>query len=158
MSGQRSMSYSFLQSDKTMANVFASSPEFTTEQSLKTDQDLVRLRTTVRELTVEIGLSLVEQTKMLTAASELAHNTLRYGGGGRVRISLLTNGLQRGLRLSFIDQGPGIPDIDLAMKDGYTSGSGLGCGLGGAKRLADEFELQTVPGKGTTVTITKWKK
>jgi serine/threonine-protein kinase RsbT len=125
---------------------------------LRTEHDLVRLRTAVRELAVEIGLNLVEQTKMLTAASELAHNTLRYGGGGDVQITIVSRDQQTGLRITFTDQGPGIADVTLALKDGYTSGTGLGYGLGGAKRLADEFELATTPGEGTTVTITKWKK
>ncbi len=151
------MSHSFLSSDKAMASSSTSSNPVV-EHALQSGQDLVKLRTAVRELAVEIGLNLIEQTKMLTAASELAHNTVRYGGGGEVRIAMLTNGLQRGLRITFIDRGPGITDVALAMKDGYSSGTGLGFGLGGAKRLADEFELVTEPGVGTTVTITKWNK
>jgi serine/threonine-protein kinase RsbT len=125
---------------------------------LHTDEDVVRLRKLVRELSVEIGLSLVDQTKTITAASELARNTLRYAGSGEVRIELLTNGLERGLRVTFADRGPGIPDVQLAMTDGYTSGGGLGLGLGGAKRLVDEFSIDTRVGEGTTVVITKWKR
>jgi serine/threonine-protein kinase RsbT len=157
MSAYRAMPDSFIPSGKAMATSFTSSAP-TIEQSLQTDQDLVRLRTTVRERAVEIGLSLVDQTKMVTAASELGRNTVRYGGGGEVQIAVLSNGLLRGLRIIFIDRGPGIADVALALTDGYTSGNGLGLGLGGAKRLVDEFELVTEPGAGTTVTITKWKK
>ncbi|MET0357760.1 MAG: anti-sigma regulatory factor [Cellvibrio sp.] len=124
---------------------------------LKTDEDVVRLRKQVREDLVSLGFSLIEQTKMITAASELARNTLRYGGGGEAHIFQLSDGSRRGLSLSFIDQGPGIADINLALTDGYTSGGGLGLGLSGAKRLADEFEIDTAPGRGTTVTIAKWK-
>lgn len=124
---------------------------------LKTDEDVVRLRKQVREDLVALGFSLIEQTKMITAASELARNTLRYGGGGEAHIFQLSDGSRRGLSLSFIDQGPGIADINLALTDGYTSGGGLGLGLSGAKRLADEFEIDTAPGRGTTVTIAKWK-
>jgi serine/threonine-protein kinase RsbT len=124
---------------------------------LQTDEDVVRLRQVVRECLVSIGFSLIEQTKMVTAASELARNTLRYGGGGESHILRVVNGSRRGLVLSFIDQGPGIVDVTLALKDGYTTGGGLGLGLSGAKRLSDEFELETTPGIGTTVRITKWK-
>jgi len=127
-------------------------------QPLRTDEDVVRMRKAVREMAVEIGLSLVDQTKMVTAASELARNTLRYGGGGEVQITRLTNGLERGMRVTFIDHGPGIPDVQLALSDGYTSGGGLGLGLGGAKRLVDEFQIDTKVGEGTTVLITKWKR
>ena len=124
---------------------------------LKTDEDVVRLRKQVREDMVCLGFSLIEQTKMITAASELARNTLRYGGGGEARIVKHNDVSRRGLELSFIDQGPGIADLELALTDGYTSGGGLGLGLSGAKRLADEFEIDTLPGKGTTVKIAKWK-
>ena len=124
---------------------------------LRTDEDVVRVRQSVREALISIGFSLIDQTKMVTAASELARNTLRYGGGGESHIVRVTNGGRRGLNLSFIDQGPGIPDVTLALKDGYTTGGGLGLGLSGAKRLCDEFEIITAPGKGTTVSITKWK-
>lgn len=124
---------------------------------LRTDEDVVRLRQSVREALISIGFSLIDQTKMVTAASELARNTLRYGGGGESHILKVTNGGRRGLNLSFIDHGPGIPDVALALKDGYTTGGGLGLGLSGAKRLSDEFEIITAPGEGTTVNITKWK-
>jgi serine/threonine-protein kinase RsbT len=157
MSAYRAMPDSFISSGKAMATSFPSSAS-PLEQSVQTDQDLVRLRTAVRERAVEIGLSLVDQTKMVTAASELGRNTVRYGGGGIVHIIILSNGLLRGLRITFIDRGPGIADVALALTDGYTSGNGLGLGLGGAKRLVDEFELITEPGAGTTITITKWKK
>ncbi len=124
---------------------------------LKTDEDVVRLRKQVREDLIALGFSLIEQTKMVTAASELARNTLRYGGGGEAHIDQVAADGRRGLSLSFIDQGPGIEDIGLALTDGYTSGGGLGLGLSGAKRLADEFAIDTAPGRGTTVTIAKWK-
>ena len=125
---------------------------------LKTDEDVVRLRKQVREDLVAIGFSLIDQTKMVTAASELARNTLRYGGGGEAHIYHLTDGSRRGLSLSFVDQGPGIADIGLALTDGYTSGGGLGLGLSGARRLSDDFEIDTAPGRGTTVKIAKWKQ
>ncbi|WP_151636150.1 anti-sigma regulatory factor [Noviherbaspirillum aerium] len=124
---------------------------------LRTDEDVVRLRQAVREALIAVGFSLVDQTKMVTAASELARNTLRYGGGGESHITKVTNGTRRGLSLTFVDSGPGIVDVELALKDGYTTGGGLGLGLSGAKRLSDEFDLQTAPGQGTTVKITKWK-
>jgi len=126
-------------------------------QPLQTDEDVVRLRKLVRDHLVRLGFSLVEQTKMVTAASELARNTLRYGGGGEARVDELHNGSQRGLRLVFADQGPGIADLNLALTDGYTTGGGLGLGLSGAKRLADEFDIDTAPGAGTRVSIIKWK-
>lgn len=124
---------------------------------LRSDEDVVRLRQTVREYLVKQGFSLVDQTKMVTAASELARNTLRYGGGGESRLIKVENGHRQGVSLVFIDHGPGIADVKLALTDGYTTGGGLGLGLSGAKRLSDEFDLQTEPGKGTTVKITKWK-
>jgi serine/threonine-protein kinase RsbT len=124
---------------------------------LQTDEDVVRLRKQVREDLLAMGCSLVEQTKMVTAASELARNTLRYGGGGEARILRLAEDTRVGIALFFSDQGPGIEDVQLALTDGYTSGGGLGLGLGGAKRLADEFEIDTAPGKGTTVKIVKWR-
>jgi serine/threonine-protein kinase RsbT len=107
--------------------------------------------------TLELKFSLVDQTKIVTAASELGRNTLEYGGGGSLEIALLEDGIRRGIRLKFSDQGPGIPDLQLALKDGFTSGSGLGLGLGGSKRLMHEFDIQTAPGKGTTVTAIRWK-
>lgn len=129
----------------------------TTVLPVRSDEDVVRLRQAVREALVAIGFGLVDQTKVVTAASELARNTLRYGGGGEAHVLRVSDGARQGLCLVFADQGPGIPDVDLALKDGYTTGGGLGLGLSGAKRLADEFELQTEVGKGTTVKITKWK-
>ena len=124
---------------------------------LRSDEDVVRLRQLVREQMVAAGFSLIDQTKMVTASSELARNTLRYGGGGQARMVQLSNGARRGLALEFSDQGPGIPDIDLALKDGYTTGGGMGLGLSGAKRLSDEFEIESAPGAGTLVKIRKWK-
>ena len=119
--------------------------------------DVVRARQLVRTRAIEAGFSLVDQTKIITAASELARNTLDYGGGGVMHVEMLQNGARRGVRLTFEDQGPGIPDIELALTDGYTSGSGLGLGLSGAKRLSNEFELHSVPGEGTRVVIARWK-
>ena len=124
---------------------------------LQTDEDVVRLRKMVREDMVALKFSLTDQTKMVTAASELARNVLRYGGGGFAELEQLTRNGVNGVRATFIDKGPGIADIDLAMTDGYTSGGGMGLGLSGARRLADEFDIDTAPGEGTTVTITKWK-
>jgi len=129
----------------------------TDELPVKTEQDIVSARQTVRRLTLEIGFSLVDQTKMVTAASELARNTVIYGGGGAMTCEILTEGARTGLRLTFRDQGPGIPNLELAMMDGWTSGSGLGMGLSGTKRLVNEFEIESAPGKGTRVTITRWK-
>jgi serine/threonine-protein kinase RsbT len=120
-------------------------------------EDVVRVRQAVRAWAVELGFSLVDQTKIVTAASELARNTVIYGGGGTVELESLTDGARRGLRLTFSDQGPGIPDIDAALRDGFTTGTGLGLGLGGARRLSSEFELRSQPGAGTVVRITRWK-
>lgn len=125
---------------------------------LHTDEHVVALRKLVRERAIGIKLSLVDQTKLITAASELARNTLKYGGGGDAQVCTLSNGMQQGLRLIFIDKGPGIPDLDLALTDGFTSGGGLGLGLGGSKRLVDEFDIHTQVGEGTAVTIIKWKR
>lgn len=125
--------------------------------AIRVEQDIVASRQLVRKLTVELKFSLVEQTKMVTAASELARNTLIYGGGGEMRWDILDEGIRRGLRLLFSDQGPGIPDLTLAMTDGWTSGHGMGMGLSGAKRLVNEFELESAIGLGTRVTITRWK-
>ena len=124
---------------------------------LRVEQDVVLARQAVRKLTQEIKFSLVDQTKMVTAASELARNTVIYGGGGVMKWELLVDGARNGLRLSFEDQGPGIPDMSLAMKDGWTSGSGMGMGLSGAKRLVNEFDIASEVGTGTRVTITRWK-
>lgn len=122
-----------------------------------TEADVVVVRQAVRRHAVDIKLSLVDQTKIVTAASELARNLLIYGGGGEVDIEVIQNGSRTGLQILFADTGPGIPDIDLALKDGYTSGSGMGLGLGGAKRLVNEFELVSKPGEGTQITIRRWK-
>ena len=125
--------------------------------TIGTSEDIVLVRQAVRSWAIRQGFSLVDQTKIVTAASELARNALEYGGGGEVRLQALTEGFRRGLRLTFIDHGPGIPDIDLALQDGYTTGSGLGLGLGGSRRLVNEFEIASRPGEGTRVTITRWK-
>jgi serine/threonine-protein kinase RsbT len=124
---------------------------------VRSSDDLVIVRQTVREWAVSLGFSLVEQTKIVTAASELARNTVVHGGGGHAELEVLNSDNRRGLRLVFADQGPGIPDLQLALKDGYTTKGGLGLGLGGAKRLASEFDVQSRPGEGTRVTITRWK-
>ncbi len=124
---------------------------------LQTEADIVRVRQVVRQWAIQQGFSLVEQTKMVTATSELARNTVIHGGGGTVQLEALTSGNRRGLRVIFVDHGPGIPDIAQAMTDGYTTGEGLGLGLGGAKRLVNEFEIISSPGTGTRVCITKWK-
>ena len=124
---------------------------------LVTDEDVVRLRKLVRDDMVALKFSLTDQTKMVTAASELARNVLRYGGGGFAELEQLNLNGVNGVRATFIDEGPGIADLDLALTDGYTSGGGMGLGLSGARRLADDFDIQSAPGKGTTVTITKWK-
>lgn len=120
------------------------------------ESDIVVVRRRVREVASQVGLSLVDQTKLVTAASELARNTVVYGGGGTLQLESL-NGPRNGVRLTFIDQGPGIPDIGLAMRDGFTTGSGLGLGLGGAKRLVNEFEIESAVGLGTKVALTRWK-
>jgi len=118
---------------------------------------VVNVRQTVREFAVDTRLSLVDQTKLITAASELARNMVVYGGGGTVLLEQIGNDGRQGVRVTFEDQGPGIPDVTLAMRDGYTSGNGLGLGLGGAKRLVHDFDLRTEAGKGTTIVITRWK-
>jgi serine/threonine-protein kinase RsbT len=119
--------------------------------------DVVSVRQAARALAERVGFSLVDQTKLVTAASELARNTIDYGGGGSVRLELVENGVRRGVRLTFEDQGPGIPDIQTALKDGYTSGNGLGLGLGGARRLVNDFTIESSPGQGTRVMIARWK-
>lgn len=125
-------------------------------QPVRLEQDVVLARQTARKLATECGMRLIDQTKLVTAVSELARNTVVYGGGGDMEWQVLEDIGRVGLRLSFRDKGPGIPDIRLAMTDGWTSGNGLGLGLTGAKRLVDEFDLQTAPGEGTCVTITRW--
>ncbi|MEU3858700.1 anti-sigma regulatory factor [Streptomyces sp. NPDC028722] len=127
-----------------------------TSLPIGSDADLAWVRQEVRQCAAQLGFGLVQQTKLVTAASELARNTLVHGGGGRVEITPLDNGRSRGLRMRFIDSGPGIRDLELAMTDGYTSGGGLGLGLSGAKRLVHEFDVDTEPGRGTTVTAVAW--
>jgi serine/threonine-protein kinase RsbT len=124
---------------------------------VKAETDVVLVRQAVRTSAVQQGFTLVDQTKIVTAASEIARNTVIYGRGGTVRIEALMDGVRKGLRLIFQDQGPGIADVDLALRDGYTTGSGLGMGLGGARRLVNEFSIESKPGAGTTVTLTRWK-
>ena len=124
---------------------------------LRAMDDIIKARQVVRECAVFQGLSLVDQTKIVTAASELARNTLIHGGGGDMRLQALNDGPRRGVKVIFLDKGPGIPDIALAMKDGYTTRGGLGLGLSGSKRLVNEFDIESEPGKGTTVTIVRWK-
>ncbi|HVW03105.1 MAG TPA: anti-sigma regulatory factor [Planctomycetaceae bacterium] len=124
---------------------------------VRSSNDIVIVRQRVRTGAVELGFSLVDQTKIVTATSELARNTLDYGGGGTVLIEKVEEAGRKGLRLTFEDKGPGIADIEQALRDGYTSGGGLGMGLGGARRLANEFSIQSRPGEGTTVSITRWK-
>ncbi|MBD2744978.1 anti-sigma regulatory factor [Coleofasciculus sp. FACHB-1120] len=125
--------------------------------SIQSSADVVLVRQAVRQFALGLGFGLVDQTKVVTAASELARNTLDYGGGGTVKLEALEEGIHRGLRLTFEDTGPGIPDIDLALKDGFTTGGGLGMGLSGAKRLVNEFNIVSRVGEGTKITITKWK-
>lgn len=127
-------------------------------QAVTSDQDVVRVRQIVRTVAVAVKLSLVDQTKLVTAASELARNTLVYGGGGSVEVSAVDNGRRRGVRIIFADSGPGIADVELAFTDGYTTGGGLGLGLSGARRLVDEFDIDTAVGKGTRVTVIKWSR
>ena len=127
------------------------------QHAVQTAEDVVSIRQAVRQRAVELGFNLVDQTKIVTAASELARNTVQYGGGGTVTIEALEDLGRRGLRLTFADEGPGIPDVELAMKDGFTTGSGLGLGLSGARRLANEFRIDSRPGAGTRVTITRWR-
>ena len=124
---------------------------------VRNSNDIVRVRQLTREWSIAAGFSLVDQTKMVTAASELARNTLEHGGGGTAQVELLADTGRRGLRLTCEDRGPGIPDIALALRDGYTSRNGLGLGLGGARRLVNEFSIDSRPGEGTRVTITRWR-
>ena len=124
---------------------------------IRSGEDVVRVRQEVRVRSVAAGFSLVDQTKFVTAASELARNTLDHGGGGQVRIESVELDGRRGVRLTFEDEGPGIPDIARALQDGFTTGNGLGLGLGGAKRLTNEFNIESRPGEGTRVMIARWK-
>lgn len=119
--------------------------------------DIVAVRQKVRELSIQLKFSLVDQTKMVTAASELARNALEHGKGGTCQMEIIKNGVRQGLRLVFQDQGPGIAHVELAMRDGYTTGNGLGLGLSGSKRLVNDFEIHSSQGQGTTVIITRWK-
>lgn len=127
------------------------------EMQLTAQEDVVAVRQATRSLAVEIGLSIVDQTKIVTAASELARNTVIYGGGGVAILEILKETTKSGVRLTFEDHGPGIPDVERAMQDGYTSGNGLGLGLGGAKRLCNEFFIHSQPGVGTRIVVTRWK-
>lgn len=124
---------------------------------IRTSEDIVSVRQIVREWSISIGFNLVDQTKIVTAASELARNTFDHGGGGTMAIQIITDNLKKGLRLTFDDNGPGIADIELALKDGYTTGGGMGLGLGGSRRLVNEFQIESQVGKGTKITIIRWK-
>jgi serine/threonine-protein kinase RsbT len=127
-------------------------------QVISSDGDVVRVRQLVRAVAVAAKLSLVDQTKLVTAASELARNTLVYGGGGNVEVETVHNGRRQGIRIVFVDEGPGISDLDLALTDGYTTGGGLGLGLSGARRLVDEFDIDTAAGRGTRIAVVKWSR
>ena len=127
------------------------------QRPLRSEEDVVFSRQAVRSWAVQMGFSLVDQTKLVTAASELARNTVVYGGGGTLLLEQVEDGIRHGLRLVFEDNGPGIADIERALQDGFTSGGGLGLGLGGARRLVNEFHIRSVPGQGTSVTVVKWK-
>jgi serine/threonine-protein kinase RsbT len=129
----------------------------TDTRPLRTADDIVRVRQAVRAWAVDLGFSLVDQTKLVTAASELARNTVTHGGGGAALLEVVSAGARRGLRLTFEDEGPGIKDIDLALKDGFTTGTGLGLGLSGARRLSNQFEIVSTLGQGTRVTIIRWR-
>lgn len=128
------------------------------ELEIRTGDDVVRVRQLVRLKATAVKLSLVDQTKLVTAASELARNTLVHGGAGRVHVEVVESGGRRGVRASFSDSGPGIADVEQALSDGYTTGGGLGLGLGGSRRLVDEFDLSSAVGEGTTVTVVKWSR
>ena len=127
------------------------------QRTVQSAEDVVAIRQAVRQRAVELGFNLVDQTKIVTAASELARNTLQHGGGGHVTIEAVEDFGRRGIRLTFADEGPGLPDVELAMKDGFTTGGGLGLGLSGARRLSNDFNIESAPGKGTRVTITRWR-
>ncbi|HEX8322718.1 MAG TPA: anti-sigma regulatory factor [Tepidisphaeraceae bacterium] len=124
---------------------------------IRASVDVVQVRQAVRALAASLGLTLIDQTKIVTAASELARNTLEHGGGGTARVEVITRGGKTGLRAIFEDNGPGIPDVNAALSDGFTTGGGLGLGLGGSKRLVHDFDLKTNVGEGTCITITRWK-
>lgn len=124
---------------------------------LRSSEDIVLVRQAVRRKAVALGFGLVDQTKVVTASSELARNTIDYGGGGTVQLEVVQNDRRSGLRLVFEDRGPGIPDIELALKDGYTTGNGMGLGLGGARRLSHEFEVSSQPGEGTRISMLRWR-
>lgn len=124
---------------------------------IQSSTDVVYVRQLVRVLATSIGLSLIDQTKIVTAASELARNTLEHGGGGTARLQIVEDGLKRGVKLTFEDKGPGIPDLKLALTDGYTTGGGMGLGLSGSRRLVSQFDIASKPGEGTRVTVVKWK-
>jgi serine/threonine-protein kinase RsbT len=127
------------------------------EVGLSSQEDVVIVRQSTRALAVEIGLTIVDQTKLVTAASELARNTVIHGGGGKATLQIVKDGSKQGVRLVFEDTGPGIADLERAMRDGYTSGGGLGLGLGGSRRLCNDFAIESKPGIGTRVTIARWK-
>lgn len=131
--------------------------EKTETLGIHSEQDVVSVRQMVKTWAIQLSFSIVDQTKIVTAASELGRNTLIYGGGGTARLEIVSEGIRKGLRITFEDHGPGIPDIDRAMQDGFTSGKGMGLGLSGAKRLVNEFKLTSRLGEGTTVIITRWK-
>jgi serine/threonine-protein kinase RsbT len=124
---------------------------------IRSSEDVVRVRQLTREGALAQGFSLVDQTKLVTAASELARNTLEHGGGGQVEIRLLQESGKKGVRLIFADKGPGIPNVDQALKDGFTTGGGLGLGLGGARRLSSEFSIESKPGEGTRIMMARWR-
>lgn len=124
---------------------------------IRSEQDVVSVRQAAKAWAAQLSFSLVDQTKIMTAASELGRNTFIYGGGGFAKLEVLIEGIRKGLRITFVDQGPGIPDIDQAMQDGFTSGKGMGLGLSGAKRLVNEFKIASRVGEGTTIVITRWK-
>jgi len=134
-----------------------SSPLDRTVLPIRSSEDVVRVRQLARVRAVAQGFSLVDQTKLVTAASELARNTLEYGGGGEVEVVVLQDGGRKGVQLVFSDKGPGIPDIERALKDGFTTGGGLGLGLGGARRLSNDFSIQSKPGEGTRIMMARWR-
>ncbi|WP_410174909.1 ATP-binding protein [Mycetohabitans endofungorum] len=143
--------------DVSMIGVNDVTQRLVAELSLRSDEEIVRLRQAVRDQAIARGFSLIDQTKFVTAASELARNTLQHGGGGTAQLHVVINGARVGLRLTFIDAGPGIADVERALEDGFSTGTGLGLGLGGSRRLCDEFAIESQLGNGTTVVITKWK-